>query len=46
MTQGFVDGIIITLIPSMLTVAWLAWRVPSDEHLLDESEFRTRQLGG
>jgi hypothetical protein len=45
MTQEFVDGILIALIPSMLVVAWLAWRAPSDEHFSDESDFPTRPLG-
>jgi hypothetical protein len=29
MTPDFVDGILITLLPSMLMVAWLAWRAPA-----------------
>jgi hypothetical protein len=29
MTPDFVDGILITLMPSMLMVAWLAWRAPA-----------------
>jgi hypothetical protein len=42
MTQDFLDGILAALIPSMLMLAWLAWRAPSDEHLSDE-DFSTRQ---
>jgi hypothetical protein len=26
MTQEFLDGMIVVMIPSMLTVAWLVWR--------------------
>ena len=36
MTLEFLDGIIVALTPSMLVVAWLVWRIPSDEHLSDE----------
>jgi hypothetical protein len=28
MTPDFVDGILVALMPSMLMVAWLAWRAP------------------
>ena len=38
MTQDFLDGMILTLIPSMLTVAWLVWR--ADIGGADESERR------
>jgi hypothetical protein len=31
MTQEFLDGMIVVLLPSMLMVAWLVWRaVPID----------------
>ena len=30
----FLDGVLVALIPSMLMLAWLVWRMPSDEHLL------------
>jgi len=36
MTRDFVHGILVMLIPSMLTVAWLAWRAPSSEQRPDE----------
>jgi hypothetical protein len=26
MTQDFLDGMLVTMLPSMLTVAWLVWR--------------------
>jgi len=26
MTLEFVDGVIVAMLPSMLTVAWLVWR--------------------
>ena len=29
MNADFVDGILVALMPSMLVVAWLAWRAPS-----------------
>jgi len=30
MTPDFLDGILISLMPSMFVVAWLMWRVPID----------------
>lgn len=45
MTQDFLDGMLIVMIPSMLTLAWLIWRTPSDEHLSDESDFPARWRG-
>ena len=45
MTQAFLDGIIVALIPSMLMLAWLVWRMPSEEHLSDESDLPTRSRG-
>jgi hypothetical protein len=32
---GFLDGIIVTMLPSMLALAWLVWR-QSDHALLEE----------
>jgi uncharacterized membrane protein (DUF106 family) len=29
MTMDFVDGMIVTMIPSMLFVAWMVWRAPA-----------------
>ena len=26
MTQDFLDGMLVAMLPSMLTVAWLVWR--------------------
>ena len=31
MTQDFLDGVLLALIPSMLMLAWLVWRAPADE---------------
>ena len=31
MALDFVDGMIVTLLPSMVTVAWLVWRAPSGD---------------
>jgi hypothetical protein len=31
MTQDFLDGMLVTLLPSMFVVAWLVWRAPLDE---------------
>jgi hypothetical protein len=45
MTQAFLDGIIVALIPSMLMLAWLVWRMPSEGHLSDESDLPTRSRG-
>ena len=36
MTQDFLDGFLLAMMPSMLTVAWLVWRTPSGDHLPDE----------
>ena len=31
MTQDFLDGLLVSMMPSMLMVAWLLWRVtPAD----------------
>jgi hypothetical protein len=35
MTQDFLDGVLVTLLPSMLVVAWLVWRAPA----VDDSDF-------
>ena len=34
MTQDFLDGLLVALIPSMLMLAWLVWRMPSDSMFL------------
>jgi hypothetical protein len=39
MTQDFLDGMLVTLIPSMLAVAWLIWRADAGD--ADESERRS-----
>ena len=44
MTQDFLDGILVALIPSMLMLAWLVWRMPSDEHA-EGSDLPTRSRG-
>ena len=28
MTQSFLDGMLVVLLPSMFVVAWLVWRAP------------------
>ena len=28
MTQDFLDGILLAMIPSMIVVAWMVWRAP------------------
>jgi len=33
--QNFIDGMLVTLLPSMLVVAWLVWRAPG----VDDSKF-------
>jgi hypothetical protein len=34
-TQESFDGIILALLPSMIVLAWLLWRVP----IIDDSDF-------
>jgi hypothetical protein len=45
MTQDFLDGVLVALIPSMLMLAWLVWRMPSDEHASDGFDLPTRSRG-
>ena len=31
MSQEFLDGVLVAMLPSMFVVAWLVWRAPADE---------------
>jgi hypothetical protein len=48
--QEFVDGMIVTLLPSMLVVAWLVWRAAGEQlasslEILDLTSLCSRAKG-